>query len=107
MAAVLDHRDFEITRQLEARALERMLSALCEQIGRACRDVVNQPGMPSRETTRETALQYAAFVERREQALRALGERTNEPHEIRTARLERLIEALLCSRAYFCGQSAR
>jgi len=90
-------KDAETTARLELRALERMISALCEHTERLSHDARG-----SREgNSRETDFQIQAFEERRAQALEALRAQTQEPCEIRITRLQQLAEALDCSRTYF------
>ncbi len=98
MTATLDRYDADTTQHLEQRALERMLDAMCRQIDLACGKVASADA-----ASREAALQHAAYLERRQQALSTAHSAANEPHDIRVARLERLVNALQCSRAYFCG----
>jgi hypothetical protein len=99
VTATLDPHDADTTQRLEQRALERMLAAMCRQIDLACPKVVDAD-----RASREAALQHAAYLERRQQALSTAQSVGNEPHHIRVARLERLVNALQCSRAYFCGE---
>jgi hypothetical protein len=93
----MERRDADMTQRLEQRALERMLTVMCTQIDQACR-CMNEIGTSSREA----ALQHAAYLERREQALCVAKSSSNEPHHIRVAKLERMVNALQCSREYFC-----
>jgi len=97
MAAILDQQDPETTARLELRALERMLGVLCEHIERLTHDARSRDKLASRETD----LQLQAFAERRMQAVQLLQTDASEPQEQRIARLERVVEALDCSLAYF------
>ena len=96
MARVSIQRNAETTARLELRALERMVSVLCEHAELLSHEVRSQEA-----SSRETELQLEAFEERRAQALEALRIRAGEPYETRITRLEKLVEALDCSRAYF------
>lgn len=94
MAAGLEqHTDDPEQSRLEA--LERMLAALCDEATRLADDCRTQP------LSRETELQLMALDERRNQAQACLRERDREPRQFRIGRLEKLVEALDCSRAYF------
>ena len=96
MARVSIQPNAETTARLELRALERMVSVLCEHA-----ELLSH-GIRSREdSSRETDLQLQAFEERRAQALDALQVRKGETEEARITRLEKLVEALDCSRTYF------
>jgi len=97
MATTLHREDPETVARLELRALERMVSALCEHTEQLSHDVRTH----SERESRETDFQLQAFEERRTQALRVLKVHTREPDETRIARLEKLVEALNCSRSYF------
>lgn len=88
----------ERTAELELRALERMVGARCEQIGQWVQEAFAHGELASREAD----LQLEAFSERRAQAIRQLEVDSGEPTETRIARLERLLEAIDCSWAYFC-----
>ena len=96
MSAVLEqHADDPEQARLEA--LERMLAALCDETRR----LAHEAHSPDRPLSRETELQLMALDERREQALACLRARGPEPRQFRIGRLERLVEALDCSWAYF------
>jgi len=99
MSAVLDRHDPE-TESLEARALEKMIRALCAQI----EQLANAAGARGDLGSKEARFQLEAFAERRSQALHQLNDGAAEPHMTRVARLERFVEALDCSRAYFRGE---
>jgi hypothetical protein len=88
--------------RLELRSLERMIDALCEHIERLTLDARSRGEL----ATREHNLQLEAFAERRTQALQILKTVTCESHETCISRLERLMEALECSRAYFLSSQA-
>lgn len=97
MAALLDRHDSETTARLEARALERMIGALCRHIERLTAEARSR----GRLRCREADLQLEVYGERRTQALELLKAAAREPHETRISRLERVVEALDCSRTYF------
>lgn len=97
VAAVIKRSDTDTTQRLEQRALERMLTVMCTQIDQACRCIAD-----TGTASREVALQHAAYLERRQQALSVTKGAMNEPHHVRVARLERMVNALQCSRAFFC-----
>lgn len=82
---------------LELRALEKMAAALCRHAELLWRQA-RASGIP---LTREAELHRQAFEERREEAMRLSKSPPDEPSSTRIARLERLIEALEVSRAYF------
>jgi LPS O-antigen subunit length determinant protein (WzzB/FepE family) len=86
--------DPEATTRLELRALERMAEVLCEYVDQMSQRVKSRD-------SRETDLQIAVFAERRAAARQALEQRAHEPAEMRIARLQKLVEALDCSRAFF------
>lgn len=98
MTARLDPRDPDATRRMELRALEKMVRALCRHTEQLCREAEARGELDSREAE----LQLEAFAERRAEAAQQLLEAGNgESHPIRIARLEKLVEALECSRSYF------
>lgn len=96
-----DRQDSDSTPGLELRALKRMIGARCEQIERWAREALSRGELDSRESN----FQLQVFTERRGQALDQIENDSGEPLETRAARLERLLEALECSRAYFCPVS--
>ena len=81
----------------EVRALERPVRSLCAEV-----ELVAQRNQPKdrRRSCHETALQIAAFEERRREALAAL-QPGDEPAMFRIGRLKRIAEALSCSRDFF------
>lgn len=93
----LDPLDTEATARLELQALEKMIGALCEDTERLAREARSRGELGSREAE----FQLQAFEERRTQAARVLTDCVPEPHDIRVSRLEKLIDALDCSRTYF------
>lgn len=95
-AVQIDREDAKATERLELHALERMIAVLCTQI-----EQWSQRWRAPAPGSRETALQLEVFAERRDRALQALNAPATEPYEIRIARLEKLLEALDCSREYF------
>jgi hypothetical protein len=92
-----DRADGDITAQLELRALERMVAALCRHVEQLAREARTRGALKCREAT----LQIEVYMERRRQALDVLQTDVREPCETRIARLEKHVEALDCSRAYF------
>jgi uncharacterized membrane protein YccC len=97
MNAIANRRYTETTAQLELRALEKMIGALCAYIERLAGDA--RAG--GRLRSREAELQVEVFAERRQKALQQLKADTSEALETRIARLDRVVEALDCSRDYF------
>ena len=84
---------------LEARALERMARALCEH-SRQLLAAARARGVLG---SREAGLQVEAFAERCAQAGELLQVVDAPARESRIARLEKLVNALECSRGYFRG----
>lgn len=85
--------------RLELRALERMARALCahtEQLTSAARE----RGVLA---SREADLQLLAFAERRKQAIDLLEAPAARCDATRIAHLQRVVEALGCSREFFLG----
>jgi hypothetical protein len=99
MSAVVGQRSSEHSEQLELEALEKMVGALCEHVGGLVGDASRQEDFDSRESY----FQAQAFNERRIQARQLLETECREPVWIRIERLEKLIEALECSRGYFAA----
>jgi hypothetical protein len=99
MNAVNRQADPEATAELELHALERMIAVLCEDTERLTREAGTRGELASREASR----QLQAFAERRTEALKLLKDPAREPSQLRIARLERLVNALDCSRSYFRG----
>lgn len=98
MDAALDRTESE-SNELEERALERMIGSLCNHV-----DVLlGEARERGRLDSREADFQCQAFAERRGQADRALAHDTSESQKMRIARLQRLADALDCSRHYFLG----
>ncbi|HSN70771.1 MAG TPA: hypothetical protein VLT59_04650 [Steroidobacteraceae bacterium] len=91
--------DPETTIRLELRALERMAEVLCEYVEQQA----SQFRDGARTGSRETRLQLAVLAERRQAAENALTSRSSEPAEIRITRLQKIVEALDCSRAFFAS----
>jgi len=102
MSAVLDRNDTQTTAHLELRALERMIGALCAHIEHLTSSARSRGELGSREAD----FQLQVFAERRAQAQQTLQRSAREPDEIRIARLEKAVEALDCSRAYFRFRTA-
>lgn len=94
MMALPDRYDDDATAELERRALEKMVAALCEDIDR----LVHAAGELE---SREARFQSEAFRERRAQAMALLEAARPEPDEVRISRLEKMVEALRSSREYF------
>lgn len=80
---------------LEIRALVKMVRALC----RHTEQLVSAARSRGALDSREAELQLRAFAERRSEALKLPA--ATEPPAMRIARLEKLVEMLECSRAYF------
>jgi hypothetical protein len=97
MSAVFNLQDVGAQECLELRALEKMIDALCRHIEVLTSEERARGGLRSREAE----FQLQAFAERRALALQTLQAHSSERREIRIERLERLIEALNCSRDYF------
>lgn len=91
------NRESEVTDHLELRALEKMAAALCRHAELLWRDARNAGG----PITREAELQWQAFEERRNEAMRLTKAGAGEPKSVRIARFERVVEALEVSREYF------
>ena len=89
--------DPDATRRMEMRALEKMVRALCRHIEQLSREADARGELDSREAE----LQLEAFAERRGEAAQVLEPEAREPYALRVSRLEKLVEALECSRAYF------
>jgi hypothetical protein len=98
----LDPLDTEATARLELQALEKMIGALCQDTERLAREARSRGELGSREAE----FQLEAFEERRTQAARVLNDAVREPHDIRVSRLEKIVEALDCSRSYFRAGAA-
>jgi hypothetical protein len=96
MAAALEQHADD-TEERELRALERVLETLCADTTLLTDNLRTEAARPSRETE----LQLMAFEERLAQAANCLRHARDEAAEFRIGRLERLIEALECSRRYF------
>lgn len=98
VSAVLD-QDPDVTARLELHALERMVRALCEHTEQLLAEARARGALESREAD----LQMLAFGERRTEAMRLLDSTASGWTESRIARLEQLVKALDCSRAFFLG----
>lgn len=94
--------DPDATRRMELRALEKMVRALCRHTEQLSREADARGELDSREAE----LQLEAFAERRGEAAQVLEPGAREPHALRVSRLEKLVEALECSRAYFRSPAA-
>jgi hypothetical protein len=92
-------RDPLILAHLEARALERMARALCEHSRQLLAAARDRGALNSREAN----FQVEVFAERCTQAGELLQSVDMPVQESRTARLEKLVSALECSRGYFSG----
>ena len=84
------------TADLELRALQKMSAALCRHIELLWREATRDGALG-----REAELHWQAFEERRKEAMRLGKASSGESVASRIARLERLVEALEVSRAYF------
>ncbi|SRR5690606_26509152 len=87
----------DTTDGLALRALEKKLAAICRHTELLCREAEAAGELD----TREAKLQRLAFEERRRDAMRIVRAGPAEPNWTRIERLERLVEALEASRAYF------
>ncbi|HSG63995.1 MAG TPA: hypothetical protein VLD39_03310 [Gammaproteobacteria bacterium] len=101
MAAVFETPPGTPPQQDELAALELLLRALCEQIGH----LIDAARSDDRLGTREAQLQLAAFEERRQRAISLLDTPSPEPCPVRIGNLEKIVEALDCSRAYFSAST--
>jgi hypothetical protein len=90
-------KDPMVLASLEARALERMARALCEHSRQLLAAARTRGALSSREAN----LQVEVFAERCTQAGELLGVADAPVQESRIARLEKLVNALECSRGYF------
>lgn len=94
-------RDPLVAASLEARALEKMASVLCEH-GRQLLAAARARGALE---SREANLQVEVFAERCNRAGELLKMADAPVQESRIASLEKLVIALECSRGYFLGLS--
>ena len=92
-------RDPLVVARLEMHALEKMARALCEH----SRQLLAAAQARGALRTREASLQAEVFAERDAQAGELLGVVDPPVKESRIARLEKLVNALQCSREYFRG----
>ena len=100
MAAV--HRqDRDDSEQLRLHALEKKLRALCDHVVRLVDDARGHESLAAREAS----LQLEAFAERRSKALEYLNVEHREPCCIQLGNLEKLLEALECSRKFFAAKA--
>lgn len=90
-------RDPDVLARLEMRALERMARALCEHSRQLLASAQDRGAL----RTREASFQVDVFAERCAQAGELLAAADAPVQESRIARLERLVNALECSRGYF------
>ena len=97
MVAIIEPQPADTTEQRELEALARLIGALCEQVGR----LIDGARSDDRLGAREARFQIAVFEERRQRALGVLDTPSREPCSIRIGNLEKMVEALECSRAYF------
>lgn len=89
-------QDTQLAARLEARALERMACALRDH----ARQLLESARARDALGTREAAFQLEAFAERCAQLDALVAGSPDLPLESRLARLEKLVSALECSRAY-------
>lgn len=87
----------ETTEGLELRALEKKAAAICRHTTLLCREAEAAGALG----TREAELQRLAFEERRSEAMRLMRNGPPEPYWTRIERLERVVDALEASRAFF------
>lgn len=89
----------EITEQDRLETLERMLGDLCQRLTELVDETLESESLESREAR----FQLEAFEERRNRALTSLDGKPRGPLPVKIGKLERLMEALECSWAYFSG----
>ncbi len=100
MAAV--HRQYrEESEQLRLHALENKLRGLCDHVASLVDDAREHEPL----ATREASFQLEAFAERRSKALEYLIAEHHEPCCIQLGNLEKLLEALECSRKFFAAKA--
>jgi hypothetical protein len=92
-------RDPVVLALLEAHALEKMARALCEH----SRQLLAAARARGALGSREAGFQVEVFAERCAQVGELLQAVDAPVQESRTARLEKLVRALECSRGYFRG----
>jgi hypothetical protein len=97
MDALTLQKDPLVLANLEARALERMARALCEHSKQLLATARERGALGSREAS----FQVEVFAERCTQAGELLEAGEVPAQESRLAKLERLVNALECSRGYF------
>ncbi|MET0291363.1 MAG: hypothetical protein ABW136_03295 [Steroidobacteraceae bacterium] len=97
MEALMLEKDPLVVARLEARALERMARALCEHSRQLLAAARDRGVLGSREAN----FQVEVFSERCAQAGELLQVADAPVQESRIARLEKLVNALECSRGYF------
>ena len=90
-------KDPQILARLEAQALERMARASCEHSRQLLAAARERGALASREAS----FQVEVFAERCDQAGELLQAPEVPARESRIARLEKLVNALECSRGYF------
>jgi hypothetical protein len=90
-------KDPVVVARLETRALEKMARALCEH----SRQLLAAARARGALGSREAGFQVEVFAERCAQAGELLEAGDAPVQESRTARLEKLVNALECSRGYF------
>ncbi len=90
-------RDPAVVAELEMNALEKMARVLCEHSSQLLSDVRARGALDSREAS----FQVEVFAERCAQAGELLKVADAPVKETRIARLEKLVNALECSRGYF------
>jgi hypothetical protein len=92
-------RDPVVLARLEAHALERMARALCEHSRQLLAAARERGALGSREAS----FQVEVFAERCAEVGQLLEAGDSPVRESRIARLEKLVNALECSRGYFRG----
>jgi hypothetical protein len=97
MAPISEPESADTTELRELDASAQRLRTLCEQVSR----LIDGARSDDRLAAREARFQIAAFEERRQRALSLLDTRSREPYSIRLGNLEKIAEAVECSRAYF------
>ena len=97
MVASSCEREPKITEQAELEWLERTLVEMCEHLAELVEKALERGAVESRETR----LQLEAFEERRDRATEVLTDTQDGPLPVKIGNLERIVEALECSWAYF------
>ncbi len=97
MNALVRDQEPEVTEQARLEALERVLNEMCAHLTELVEKTLEIDALDSRETR----LQREAFEERRDRAREILTDTRDRPLPVKIGNLERIVEALECSSAYF------